>query len=83
MKTETAALLWEAAGTVRRWWGEGRRFPGVGVVLGSGLAGAAAAVLDARSLPYREIPGFRDCSAPGHRRRLVAGELAGEQGTRP
>ncbi len=83
MKTETAALLREAAGTVRRWWGEDRRFPEVGVVLGSGLAGAADAVLDARSLPYREIPGLRDCSAPGHRSRLVAGELDGDSGTRP
>lgn len=82
MKTETAARLREAAGVVRRWFGEGRRFPEVGVVLGSGLAGAADAVSDARSLPYREIPGLRECSAPGHRSRLVTGALAGDSGTR-
>ena len=83
MNTETAALLREAAAAVRRWWGEGRRFPEVGVILGSGLAGAADAVSDARSLPYGEIPGLPECSAPGHRSRLVAGDLSGDSGTGP
>ena len=81
MTTETAALLREAAGAVRQWFGDGRRFPDVGVVLGSGLAGAADAVSDARSLPYGEIPGIPECSAPGHRSRLVVGELAGDSET--
>lgn len=81
MKSETAARLREAAGAVRQWFGEGR-FPEVGVVLGSGLAGAADAVADARSLPYGEIPGLRECSAPGHRSRLLTGALSGDSGTR-
>ena len=82
MKAETAALLREAAGAVRRWYGSDRRFPEVGIVLGSGLAGAADAVAGARSLPYGEIPGLPECSAPGHRSRLVVGELSGESGKR-
>lgn len=82
MKAETAARLREAAGGVRRWWGEGEPFPEVGIVLGSGLAGAADALLDARSLPYREIPGLRECSAPGHRSRLVTGALSAGSETR-
>ena len=75
MRPETAARLAEAAGAVRTWYGEERPFPEVAVVLGSGLAGAADAVSNARSLPYEAIPGLADCSAPGHRSRLTAGEL--------
>lgn len=76
MRPGTATRLAEAAGAVRGWYGEERPFPEVGVVLGSGLGGTADAVSNARSLPYGRIPGLADCSAPGHRSRLVAGELA-------
>ena len=82
MKTETAALLREAGAAVRKWHGDDRPFPRVGVVLGSGLAGAADALSDARSLPYGEIPGLPDCSAPGHRSRLVVGGLTDDSETR-
>ena len=80
MRVETAARLREAAATVRQWYGDGI-FPEVGIVFGSGLAGAADSVSNARSLPYPEIPGLAQCSAPGHRSRLVVGELATDAGT--
>jgi purine-nucleoside phosphorylase len=51
--------------------------PRVGVVLGSGLAGVADAVDAARRIPYREIPGFPEPGAPGHKGELVAGTLGG------
>ena len=81
MKVETAARLQRAAFKIRAWRGEDRPFPEFGIVLGSGLAGTADALADARSLPYRQIPGLAECSAPGHRSRLVVGELAADSGT--
>jgi purine-nucleoside phosphorylase len=51
--------------------------PRVAIVLGSGLAGVADAVDGARRIPYREIPGFPEPGAPGHKGELVAGTLAG------
>lgn len=80
MRPETVARLAEAAAAVRAWYGEARPFPEVGIVLGSGLAGTADAVSDARSLPYERIPGLARCSAPGHRSRLLAGDLAAGSG---
>ena len=80
MKTDTAARLSEAAAFVRQWNGDDFRFPEVGIVLGSGLAGAAEAVSGARFLPYEEIPGLPDCSAPGHRSRLVLGAFPVDSG---
>jgi purine-nucleoside phosphorylase len=55
----------------------GRLKPRVAVVLGSGLAAVADAVDAARRIPYREIPGFPEPGAPGHKGELVAGTLAG------
>ena len=81
MRAETAARLREAAAAVRKWNRDGRPFPEVGIVLGSGLAGTADALKDARSLPHRQIPGLAECSAPGHRSRLVVGELPADSGT--
>src|SRR5207245_2421967 len=51
--------------------------PRVAIVLGSGLGGIAAAVRDAVRVPYREIPGFPEPGAPGHKGELVAGTLEG------
>lgn len=51
--------------------------PFVGIVLGSGLGGLAALVRRAATLPYREIPGFLQPTAPGHAGELVLGRLAG------
>ena len=79
MKTEIAAQLRLAAGVVRDWRG-GAPFPGVGIVLGSGLATAGGALAQATSLPFGEIPGLAACSAPGHQSRLVVGELGADTG---
>lgn len=71
MKPEVAARLARASAFVReRVVGD---FPATGVVLGSGLGGAADGIEGARSLPYAEIPGLAACTAPGHRGRLVVG----------
>jgi purine-nucleoside phosphorylase len=51
--------------------------PRVAIVLGSGLAAVADAVDAAQRIPYREIPGFPEPGAPGHKGELVAGTLAG------
>jgi len=51
--------------------------PRVAIVLGSGLGGVADAVRDAVRVPYREIPGFPEPGAPGHKGELVAGTLEG------
>ena len=75
VRPDIAARLAEAAGAVRAWLGNERSFPEVGIVLGSGLAGTADAVSEARSLGYGRIPGMPECSAPGHRSRLVVGQL--------
>ena len=57
----------------------GQRFgtlqPRVAIVLGSGLAGVADAVAHAVRIAYREIPGFPEPGAPGHKGELVGGTL--------
>jgi len=55
----------------------GRSAPRVAVVLGSGLGQVADAVEEAVRIPYREIPGFPEPGAPGHKGELVGGRLAG------
>ncbi|HEX9307548.1 MAG TPA: purine-nucleoside phosphorylase [Anaeromyxobacter sp.] len=58
-------------------WVRGRTdvSPTVGIVLGSGLAGLADRLERATVIPYEEIPGFPISKVPGHRARLVVGEL--------
>jgi len=51
--------------------------PRVGVVLGSGLGGVAAAVADAVRVPYSALEGFRSATVAGHASELVLGTLAG------
>ncbi len=51
--------------------------PGVALVLGSGLGGVADAVCDPVRIAYKEIPGFPEPGAPGHKGELVAGTLEG------
>jgi purine-nucleoside phosphorylase len=51
--------------------------PRVAIVLGSGLGGVADAVRDAVRIPYRDIPGFPEPGAPGHKGELVGGQLDG------
>jgi purine-nucleoside phosphorylase len=55
----------------------GKLRPRVAIVLGSGLGAVADAVPDAVRVPYREIPGFPEPGAPGHKGELVAGTLEG------
>ena len=49
----------------------------VGIVLGSGLGAAAAAVNDPVIVPYSEIPHFPQSTVEGHSGRMVAGLLGG------
>jgi purine-nucleoside phosphorylase len=51
----------------------------VAIVLGSGLAGAAERVVDARSVLYASLPGFPETTVAGHPGRLVCGQLAGRK----
>ena len=51
--------------------------PRVAIVLGSGLASVADAVRDPVHIPYKQIPGFPEPGAPGHKGELVAGTLEG------
>ncbi len=51
--------------------------PRVAIVLGSGLAGVADAVTDPVRIPYKDIPGFPEPGAPGHKGELVGGTLDG------
>jgi purine-nucleoside phosphorylase len=51
--------------------------PELGLVLGSGLGGLAAAVEEAVAIPFAELPGWPSASAPGHAGRLLLGQLEG------
>ena len=66
-------------------WVRGRAdgVPAAGIVLGSGLAGLADRLERATVIPYEEIPGFPISKVPGHRARLVLGELPVEGGAIP
>ena len=57
--------------------GLGDAAPRIGVVLGSGLGAAAAAVLEPVIVPYGEIPHFPQSTVEGHSGRIVAGLLGG------
>jgi xanthosine phosphorylase len=64
-----------AVGVARK---RGRQLrPRVGVILGSGLGGLAAAIEGATTIDYAELPGFPRSSVEGHAGRLVLGTLAG------
>jgi purine-nucleoside phosphorylase len=51
--------------------------PGIGIVLGSGLGGLAAALEAPLAIPFSDLPGWPAASAPGHAGRLLLGRLAG------
>ena len=51
--------------------------PELALVLGSGLGGLAAQVDDAVAIPFAELPGWPEATAPGHEGRLILGRLAG------
>lgn len=51
--------------------------PAIGIVLGSGLGGLAAALEAPLAIPFTDLPGWPAASAPGHAGRLLLGHLAG------
>jgi purine-nucleoside phosphorylase len=51
--------------------------PEVGIILGTGLGAFAAAMRDAVSIPYGEIPGFPRTAVEGHAGELIVGRLGG------
>jgi purine-nucleoside phosphorylase len=51
--------------------------PEIGIVLGSGLDGLADELDDAVAIPFGELPGWPDATAPGHVGRLLLGHLEG------
>lgn len=51
--------------------------PRVAIILGSGLGGLANQLDASAVIPYRQIPGFVNVSAGGHRGELILGELEG------
>jgi xanthosine phosphorylase len=53
------------------------RAPRLGIVLGSGLGGVAAALEDSVTIPYDELPEFPESSITGHAGTLALGTLAG------
>jgi purine-nucleoside phosphorylase len=55
----------------------GKLKPRVAIVLGSGLGGVADAVEHPVRIPYKDIPGFPEPGAPGHKGELVGGTLEG------
>jgi purine-nucleoside phosphorylase len=52
--------------------------PRIGVILGTGLGGAADSMSGAAIVPYCEIPRFPLSTAPSHEGRLIGGEWAGQ-----
>jgi purine-nucleoside phosphorylase len=52
--------------------------PRIGVILGTGLGGAADSVSGSVIVPYSQIPHFPLSTAPGHEGRLIGAEWAGQ-----
>ncbi len=51
--------------------------PAVGLVLGSGLGGLAEALDLEVVIPFGDLPGWPEATAPGHAGKLLFGRLAG------
>jgi len=64
----------EACATIASQW---PHTPAVGLILGSGLGAAAAALTNSVTIPYESIPHFAKSTAHGHAGQLVCGLLAG------
>jgi len=75
MTQDQASLSAEGAAALEARFG--RDFPKTVIVLGSGLGRFAAALADATSMPYAEIPGFSRSTVVGHSGNLIVGK-AGE-----
>jgi purine-nucleoside phosphorylase len=53
--------------------------PACAIVLGSGLGDLAHDVVDARRIPFAEVPGFPTATVVGHAGALIAGTLGGRE----
>jgi purine-nucleoside phosphorylase len=53
--------------------------PVAAIILGSGLGGLSADIVDARRIQFRDIPGFPAATVHGHAGQLISGTLAGRQ----
>lgn len=53
--------------------------PFVGIVLGSGLGALADKIQNPVTIPYKDIPGFPESTAVGHKGNLIFGDLAGKK----
>ena len=53
--------------------------PAAGIILGSGLGGLAARVVDPVVIPFAEVPGFPTATVVGHAGKLMVGKLGGRQ----
>lgn len=51
--------------------------PRIGIVLGSGLGAFVESVEEAKIIPYRDIPYFRETTVEGHEGRLILGKISG------
>jgi purine-nucleoside phosphorylase len=52
--------------------------PRCAIILGTGLTALANEVQETIEIPYQEIPGFVNSTAPGHRGVLIAGKINGK-----
>ena len=53
--------------------------PVAGIILGSGLGGLAARVVDPVIIPFAEVPGFPSATVVGHAGKLMVGSLGGRK----
>ena len=53
--------------------------PRIGLILGSGLGGIADEVIEARTIPYTQIPHFVHPTVEGHAGEMVLGKLEGKE----
>ena len=53
--------------------------PVCAIVLGSGLGDLANDIVDARRMPFAEVPGFPTATVAGHAGALIAGSLGGRE----
>lgn len=56
----------------------GRELPQIGIVLGSGLGLIADRIENPLTIPYNEIPNFKQSTAVGHKGNLIIGTLGGK-----
>lgn len=68
-------LINEAASFIRS---KDERKPEIAIILGSGLGKLADRITDTTVIPYKDIPGFPESTAIGHKGNLIIGLLAGK-----